>query len=271
MTSDSSYVLIHCAWGTVLRYFSIRVVFMQACPALSSSQCLLPPPTWRWRHKGHPKRRYPTATLHGITTQKTSSWIFQRRENLRSRFSIPSWHVSFKSRHVGMTHRSCASLSYVCTRHASPPPPTCLLESRSADRLHCGLGSSGTLQNGATPWKRVLLEKLTVAELVKKFPAFCGTWRFIAVFIKPWSQSFLFCFPKNHCSIFLPSTSMSSKWSLLFMLPSWYIAWSPNVSHVCYMAHLILLDLITLITRCEEYTLRSSSLCNFLSSPDTSS
>ena len=30
-----------------------------------------------------------------------------------------------------------------------------------------------------TPWCRVLLEKLTGLQLVKKFPAFHGTWRFI--------------------------------------------------------------------------------------------
>ena len=30
-----------------------------------------------------------------------------------------------------------------------------------------------------TPWCRVLLEKLTGLQLVKKFPAFYGTWRFI--------------------------------------------------------------------------------------------
>ena len=33
-----------------------------------------------------------------------------------------------------------------------------------------------------TPWSRVLLEKLTGFQLVKKFPAFYGTRRFIAAF-----------------------------------------------------------------------------------------
>jgi hypothetical protein len=28
----------------------------------------------RWRQYGPPKRRYPTATLHGVTNQKTSTW-----------------------------------------------------------------------------------------------------------------------------------------------------------------------------------------------------
>ena len=33
-----------------------------------------------------------------------------------------------------------------------------------------------------TPWSRVLLEKLTGSQLVKKFPAFYGIWMFISAF-----------------------------------------------------------------------------------------
>jgi hypothetical protein len=33
-----------------------------------------------------------------------------------------------------------------------------------------------------TPWSRILLQKLIVPHLVKKFPAFYGTQRFITVF-----------------------------------------------------------------------------------------
>ena len=35
-----------------------------------------------------------------------------------------------------------------------------------------------------TPWSRVLLEKLTSSQLVKKFPAFYGTLRFITTFTR---------------------------------------------------------------------------------------
>jgi hypothetical protein len=35
-----------------------------------------------------------------------------------------------------------------------------------------------------TPWKRVLLEKLTGSQLVKKFPTFYGTQGFITAFIR---------------------------------------------------------------------------------------
>jgi len=37
-------------------------------------------------------------------------------------------------------------------------------------------------KHGLTPWSRILYEKLTVAQLVKKFPAFYGSRRFITMF-----------------------------------------------------------------------------------------
>jgi hypothetical protein len=40
-----------------------------------------------------------------------------------------------------------------------------------------------------TPWNRVLPEKLKRPELLKKFPAFYGTRRFMAVFITAHHQS----------------------------------------------------------------------------------
>jgi hypothetical protein len=45
--------------------------------------------------------------------------------------------------------------------------------------------------NQPTPWSRVLLEKLTVTQPVKKYPAVYGTRRFITVFIRAhhWSLS----------------------------------------------------------------------------------
>jgi hypothetical protein len=49
--------------------------------------------------------------------------------------------------------------------------------------------------NELTPWRRVLFEKPTVTQLVKKFPAFYGTWRFITVFTtaRHWSLSWDKC------------------------------------------------------------------------------
>ena len=33
-----------------------------------------------------------------------------------------------------------------------------------------------------TPWSKIILQKLTDSQLVNKFPAFCGIWRFIIAF-----------------------------------------------------------------------------------------
>jgi len=42
--------------------------------------------------------------------------------------------------------------------------------------------ADGTQNNLLTPWSRVLLEKLTSLQLVKKLSAFYGTRRFITAF-----------------------------------------------------------------------------------------
>jgi hypothetical protein len=80
-----------------------------------------------------------------------------------------------------------------------------------------------------TPWIRVLLEKLTGSQLVKKFPAFYGTQRFITVFKIPSPASILSQlypvhaptshFLKINLNIILPSKPGSSKWSLSVRLP----------------------------------------------------
>jgi len=54
------------------------------------------------------------------------------------------------------------------------------------------------------PYNRVLHEKLITPRLVKKFPAFCGTWRFIAIFTTAQNLAlsrakFTYCLPS--CSI----------------------------------------------------------------------
>ena len=47
-----------------------------------------------------------------------------------------------------------------------------------------GIGEIFTLKFTYLPHGAVLLEKLTSYQLVKKFPAFYGTWRFISAFTK---------------------------------------------------------------------------------------
>ena len=133
-----------------------------------------------------------------------------------------------------------------------------------------------------TPWRTVLLEKLTGLQLVKKFPAFRGTRRFITALTRvrhlslSWVSPIQYTCP--HPTSWRYILILSTHLHLDFqsgLFPSGFPSKTPNtplsspIRATC-PAHLILLDFITRTILGEEYKSFSSSLC-ILNSPVTSS
>jgi len=134
-----------------------------------------------------------------------------------------------------------------------------------------------------TPWSRVLLEKLTGFQLVKKFPALYGTRRFITAFTSArrlslsWARSIQSIPPypiswtsisiiSSHLRLGLPSGLFPSGYPTKTLC-------TPLLSPIraTCPAHLILLDFITWRILGEQYRSLSSSLRSFLHYSVTSS
>jgi hypothetical protein len=116
-----------------------------------------------------------------------------------------------------------------------------------------------TTTTTTTPWCRILFEKPIIAQVVKKYPAFLWNPKvhyrvhtsppldFILSQLNPVRPIDPY-FPKVHLNVFLPPTPRSSHWSLAFRPPNQNpVNTSPLSMRATCPAHLILLDLITII------------------------
>ena len=124
-----------------------------------------------------------------------------------------------------------------------------------------------------TPWCRVLLEQLTGVQLVKKFPPFPRTRRFITVLTSvrhlslSWVRPIQSIYPHSNpwrsilISTHLRLGLLSGLFPSGFPTKTLYTTLSSPICATC-PAHLILLDFITRTILGEEYKSFSSSLCN---------
>ena len=80
-----------------------------------------------------------------------------------------------------------------------------------------------TLTYSLTPWSRVLLEKLTGFQLVRKYPAFYGTWRFITAFTSVRQLSLFWASS-------IQSYTLSTSWRFILILSTHLCLCLPNSS-----------------------------------------
>jgi hypothetical protein len=145
---------------------------------------------------------------------------------------------------------------------------------RGSSLSEANLPVTSFLPSFLTPRSRVLPEKLTGSQLVKKFPAFYGTRIFITVFTNArqlslsWASSSLSITPHSTSWRFILILSYLCLGFPSYLFPSGFptkTLYTPLLSPVraIFRAHLIILDFVSRTILGEEYKSLSLSLCSF--------
>ena len=108
---------------------------------------------------------------------KSLCWFsFRFKWNAKSYFRLIQRHYSHFFTQIRQYIYHTQVFKHVCTITVSKGKET------AYSKLWCSAADDRLLIYLLTPWSRVLLTKLTSFQLVKKFPAFYGTRRFITAF-----------------------------------------------------------------------------------------
>jgi len=148
--------------------------------------------------------------------------------------------------------------------------------------VSCSIKNATANNLRTSTWSRILLRKLTGFQLIKKFPTFYGTRRFITAVTSArhvslsWASSIqpitphptswrsILILSSSHLFLGLPSGLFPSG----FPTKTLYTLLLSPIRAICPV-HLILLDFISRTILGEDYRSLSSSLCSFLHFPVT--
>jgi hypothetical protein len=123
---------------------------------------LSPSSPWRWRQHGPPKHCYPTTGLHGVTTQKTLTWIFNA---MKTSNLVRHWSVVFHYFSHSFNSCGCQDSTNILFSHLFSSSSTVI-----SHRVSCLMTKPCTFSLSCHMWSSYMC--------VQSFPTFFCTFSF---------------------------------------------------------------------------------------------